>query len=168
MDGMILLLEARRAGLKLSTDGDRLLIRGPKIAEPLVRRIIANKPIVVAALAEQSKPAAYTIPEPPTDRPGFVTVVEKKGGNPQWLQRPFDDADRAYAANLDDPSIAIPLTSEGIIDPEIPAGWTRLRWIARLRTLADTCEQIRPDMAATHRAEANRLETTQTGETDGN
>jgi hypothetical protein len=52
MDGLTLLRQAREAGLAVAFDGDRLVIRGPKRAEPVARLLIQNKPEVVAALAE--------------------------------------------------------------------------------------------------------------------
>ena len=50
MDGMSLLREAQAAGLSVSIDGDKLVVRGPKRLEPLVRRLLAAKPAVIAAL----------------------------------------------------------------------------------------------------------------------
>lgn len=40
----------------------------------------------------------------------------------------------------------------------VPAGWSTLGWITRLRQLADRCEDIQPDLAVQHRAEADQLE----------
>ena len=54
MDGLTLLRQAREAGLAVALDGDRLVIRGPKRAEPVARLLIQNKPEVVAALAGPS------------------------------------------------------------------------------------------------------------------
>jgi hypothetical protein len=51
MDGMTLLREARSAGLSVWADGDRLVIRGPRRAEPVVRVLIAHKPEVMTALS---------------------------------------------------------------------------------------------------------------------
>ncbi len=51
MEGMILLRQAREAGLAVALDGDALVIRGPKRAEPIARLLIENKPLVVAVLA---------------------------------------------------------------------------------------------------------------------
>src|SRR5690348_4903669 len=50
MEGMILLRQARKAGLAVAIDGDALVIRGPKRAEPIARLLIENKPLVLAAL----------------------------------------------------------------------------------------------------------------------
>jgi hypothetical protein len=51
MDGLTLLEEARGAGLRVAAEGDRLVIRGPKTAEPVARRLLAHKAEVLAALA---------------------------------------------------------------------------------------------------------------------
>jgi hypothetical protein len=43
MDGLTLLNEARAAGLEVRTDGDRLVVRGPRSAETLARQLLAHK-----------------------------------------------------------------------------------------------------------------------------
>jgi hypothetical protein len=50
VDGLTLLRCARDAGLRVQADGDKLLIRGPKHAEPVVRLLAEHKPEVLAAL----------------------------------------------------------------------------------------------------------------------
>jgi hypothetical protein len=55
MDGLILLAEAWEAGLVVEAEGDKLVIRGPKQAEPVARRLIAQKPEVIVALAETAE-----------------------------------------------------------------------------------------------------------------
>jgi hypothetical protein len=50
MDGLTLIQEARSAGLAVAVEGGRLVIRGPRRAEPMARQLIAHKPKVVAAL----------------------------------------------------------------------------------------------------------------------
>lgn len=52
MDALTLLGEAHAAGLMLAVDGDRLRVRGPKAAEPVVRQLAAHKPAIIAVLAE--------------------------------------------------------------------------------------------------------------------
>ena len=54
MDGLTLLEEAREAGLTVRADGERLRIRGPRRAEPMVQRLIAHKADVLAALTAPS------------------------------------------------------------------------------------------------------------------
>ena len=51
MVGIDLLQEAEAAGLTVSADGDRLVVRGPKSGAPIARRLIEAKGPVLAALA---------------------------------------------------------------------------------------------------------------------
>jgi hypothetical protein len=51
MDGLTLLAEARAAGLKVKAEGTRLVVRGPREAEPVAKRLLAHKAEVMAALA---------------------------------------------------------------------------------------------------------------------
>jgi hypothetical protein len=51
MDGVTLLRQARAAGLAVATEGDKLVIRGPRRAEPVALLLLAHKPAVIAALA---------------------------------------------------------------------------------------------------------------------
>jgi hypothetical protein len=52
MDGLRLLQEAYSAGLAVAAESGRLVIRGPKRAEPVALRLIGHKPEVLAALDE--------------------------------------------------------------------------------------------------------------------
>jgi hypothetical protein len=51
MDGLTLLRRARDAGLRVEASGDKLLIRGPKRAEPVVKLLAEHKAEVLASLA---------------------------------------------------------------------------------------------------------------------
>ena len=51
MDGLTLLNEARAAGLHVQARAGRLVIRGPRHAETVARRLLANKVVVLNALA---------------------------------------------------------------------------------------------------------------------
>jgi hypothetical protein len=51
VDGMTLLHRAEEAGLAVKAEGDKLVIRGPKRAEPVARLLLDNKPRILAALA---------------------------------------------------------------------------------------------------------------------
>ena len=51
MDGLTLLSEGRAAGLTVIADGDRLVIRGPKSADAVARRLLAHKAVILALLA---------------------------------------------------------------------------------------------------------------------
>lgn len=75
MDGLTLLYEATAAGLTVRVDGDRLVIRGPKVADAVARRLLEHKPEVVAALG-QSGSTSTELPKP--DAPPF----------PGWVRRP--------------------------------------------------------------------------------
>jgi hypothetical protein len=52
MDGLTLLRRAGEVGLAVKAEGDKLVVRGPKRAEPVVRLLIENKPAIMAALAD--------------------------------------------------------------------------------------------------------------------
>jgi len=54
MGGLSLLLAADWAGLKVTADGDRLLVRGPKRLKPLADQILARKAEVMALLRDGS------------------------------------------------------------------------------------------------------------------
>jgi hypothetical protein len=51
MDGLTLLRRAHDVGLRLEAAGDKLVIRGPKRAEPVVKLLAQHKREVLAALA---------------------------------------------------------------------------------------------------------------------
>jgi len=51
MDALSLLARAHDAGLAVAIVGDKLVVRGPQRAEPLVRLLAVHKPAVMAALA---------------------------------------------------------------------------------------------------------------------
>jgi hypothetical protein len=50
MDGLTLLRRAHDAGLRVEAAGDKLLIRGPKRAAPVVKLLAEHKAVVLAAL----------------------------------------------------------------------------------------------------------------------
>ena len=51
MDGLVLLRRAREAGLRVEAAGDKLLIRGPKRAQAVVKLLALHKAEVLAALS---------------------------------------------------------------------------------------------------------------------
>ena len=53
MDGLMLLRDARRAGLKVTADGDTLVVQGPRRLEPIAQTLLAEKPRILKALAEE-------------------------------------------------------------------------------------------------------------------
>lgn len=50
MDSLTLLAEARRAGLTVRADGERLTVSGPRRCESLAKLLLEHKPAVMAAL----------------------------------------------------------------------------------------------------------------------
>jgi hypothetical protein len=58
MDALTLLDQAREAGLAVACDGDKLLVRGPRGAEPVVRQLAEHKAEILTALAEATSWAA--------------------------------------------------------------------------------------------------------------
>jgi hypothetical protein len=56
MDGLTLLRRARDAGLRVEADDGKLLIRGPKRAEPVVKLLARHKTEVLAALVPKGAP----------------------------------------------------------------------------------------------------------------
>lgn len=55
MDGMILLRQARFAGLHVTADGATLVVEGPRRLEPIAQALLAEKPEVMRALAEEQE-----------------------------------------------------------------------------------------------------------------
>jgi hypothetical protein len=87
MDGLSLLRRARDAGLRVEAAGDKLLIRGPKRAEPVVKLLAEHKPEVLAALALTpgfARVVPLAIAEPALDQPCTV-----RRGRVQELDRVF-------------------------------------------------------------------------------
>ena len=62
MDGVDLILEAKAAGLSVALDGDRLVIRGPRSADAVARKLITNKPAVVVAMRWRDTVVTVTQP----------------------------------------------------------------------------------------------------------
>lgn len=54
MDGLTLLQRAQEAGLAVQAKGDKLVIRGPKRAEPVALLLLDHKPDVLAVLSPRS------------------------------------------------------------------------------------------------------------------
>ena len=78
MDGLALLKRARDAGLRVEAAGDKLLIRGPKHAEPIVKLLAEHKAEVVAALTPETNQARRW-------RERFTArIFEWYGGKREW------------------------------------------------------------------------------------
>ena len=59
MDGLNLLAEASAAGLRIRRDRDRLVVRGPRDAEALARKLLEHKVDVFAALGQRPDDACH-------------------------------------------------------------------------------------------------------------
>jgi hypothetical protein len=86
MDGLTLLREARAAGLTIEADGQRLRIRGPRGAEPLVQQLVANKTAVLSALAVSQDLGV--------ERPGADEAAFQAAAKPE----PSDETDETLPA----------------------------------------------------------------------
>jgi len=61
VDGLILLQEARQAGLKVSVSGDTLVVQGLRRLQPFAQTLLAEKSRVIRALAEEQREIAWRI-----------------------------------------------------------------------------------------------------------
>ena len=77
MDVVALLLRARDAGLRVEPAGDKLVVRGPRNAEPVVKLLAKHKVEVLAALAN----SAHEV-EPLSPTPWFPHVIPPVEGEP--------------------------------------------------------------------------------------
>lgn len=78
MDGLTLLNEARAVGLIVTVQGGKLVIRGPREADAVAKRLLAHKSEVVAALEMSS------LPDPP---PGIAPEDLPVGWREAWDER---------------------------------------------------------------------------------
>lgn len=78
MDVLALLRQAGEAGLRLEPAGDKLVVRGPKYAEPVVKLLAENKVEVLAALARAAHEAELLVPAPWLNR--GITQLEGEPG----------------------------------------------------------------------------------------
>ena len=60
MDVLTLLRAAEASGLTITVEADRVWIRGPKAAEPIVRELMAKKALVIQELTETIAPNTET------------------------------------------------------------------------------------------------------------
>ena len=93
MDSVTLLADAQAAGLSVRAAGDRLVVRGPRAAEHLARRLLARKEEVLpllhaeeAAQAEIGWRAAALRPQVPPSGPiPFLVARDSVGANGRCL-----------------------------------------------------------------------------------
>lgn len=94
MDGLTLLRRAHDAGLRVEAAGDKLLIRGPKHAEPVVKLIAEHKADVLAVLTSTTHDAELLAQAPwfkrvipqADDEPGLEVPCVSRRGRVQELQ----------------------------------------------------------------------------------
>jgi hypothetical protein len=94
MDGLTLLRRAHDVGLRLEAAGDKLVIRGPKRAEPVVKLLAQHKAEVLAALGNTPHDAELLTPSPWFKRvippvkgePGLETPCASRRGRVQELE----------------------------------------------------------------------------------
>ena len=68
MDGVELLSQAHAAGLTVTAEGDKLVVRGPWSAEPLAKELLEHKVEILAHLRRAAQPVGDG-QVPPLDRP---------------------------------------------------------------------------------------------------
>ena len=78
MDALALLRQAVEAGLRIEPVGDKLMVRGPKNAAPVVRLLAEHKAEVLAALANTTEDAELLAP-----MPWFERVIPSIEGEPR-------------------------------------------------------------------------------------
>lgn len=87
MDGLMLLRQARQAGLRVGADGDRLVVEGPRRLETMARALLAEKPEVLRSLAQEGTEVAWRVkmmrPQVPTK--GAIPLLVARPGGP-WDQ----------------------------------------------------------------------------------
>lgn len=75
MEALALLRRAREAGLRVEPAGDKLIVRGPKSAEPVVKLLAEKKAEILAALANTALEAEPGLSMPCTSRRGHVAEL---------------------------------------------------------------------------------------------
>ncbi len=88
MDGVALLKQAASVGLSVRADGDKLVIRGPRKAEPVVRLLTEHKPAVLAAInAEPSANLPKVDPAIDEEFEERSAIIEFEAGVPRdWAE----------------------------------------------------------------------------------
>src|SRR5271166_3348965 len=97
MDGLTLLQRARDAGLRVEVAGSKLLIRGPKRAEPVVQLLAEHKAEVIAVLAKPAYEAGLLSPSPRFERVAVLAEDEPRLDMPCAGRRGrVQELDRAF------------------------------------------------------------------------
>jgi hypothetical protein len=86
VDGMTLLEEARATGLEVKTEGDRLIVRGPRSAEGLARILLERKAELIVILkmrdAEVTWRVQAMLPQIPENGP-VPFLIAREAVEPQ-------------------------------------------------------------------------------------
>lgn len=97
MDAVALLRRAQEMGFRVEPVGDKLLVRGPKRAEAVVKLLAAHKAEVLAALAAAADEVGLLAPpplfrrvtQPAEDEPGLEQPCAARRGRTQGLDGAF-------------------------------------------------------------------------------
>jgi hypothetical protein len=81
MDGLTILQEAREAGLEITIDGERLVVRGPKSAAPIAERLLRMKQEIMAVIVGRNEAVEWRIE-------AMRPQVPRTGAIPCLLARP--------------------------------------------------------------------------------
>jgi hypothetical protein len=87
VDGLMLLRQARQAGLRVGADGDRLVVEGPRRLESMARTLLAEKPEVLRALAREGTEVGWRVQvmRPQVPAKGAIPLLVARPGGP-WDQ----------------------------------------------------------------------------------
>jgi len=140
----LLLQEAQAVGLTVEASGEKLVIRGPRSAEPLVRRLIAHKPALLAALSHDAHHNTETKTPVNPERSkgfgfGFAGWVHRQdaAGRWGWEAPDLEDWRRWWArCDFDD----LPVVPEGFRMGEIPQPAPQDRACCVSAGMADTLD----------------------------
>jgi len=84
------LAEARTAGLEVRAEADRLVVRGPRQHEEIAHQLLAQKPVVLALLAEEEVGLGWRVqamrPQVPRRGPIPVLVAREVSVVPGYCQ----------------------------------------------------------------------------------
>jgi hypothetical protein len=142
-----------RLGVALQADAGRLRFRPADAVDDALRNELRqHKGVILRALAGQDEaPAPAAISADVRETLLSPDILRPLPPPVQW-----DVADRAAVdATLGLREPWRPRSSRTV--PGVPEGWAAAAWVRRLRYLADCCQEIRPDLAERHRAEAQRI-----------
>ena len=98
MDCVSLLKRAGKAGLKVTTDGEKLSVTGPRRLESLAKEILSHKKAVIDQLTREERKPDLT--QLTTDKTDITDKTSPHGVTPDGLVRPDVPANVAAAGNV--------------------------------------------------------------------